>query len=280
MTSAAPRAPSRPGRFRRLLLLPRSMRSKLLIIVLVALLPLFIFSIATGLERQRVDGDNLLLAQNLAVLSMAGLLGLIAAWRGGDILIRQQIVNLSKTAQLLTSGDFTARATVTKRGGELDDLALSFNLMAEALQLEERIAVEMAEMNKALELAETIQTLLLPQREIKIEGLDIAAVYRPCRQLGGDAYDIVGLAADMVGFVMADISGHSVSSSLLMTAAHSVTRLLLSEAGSAPAAIITRLNDFFQEDLDRAGAFFSIFIGFSWVLGVASMDVPLPTPTP
>lgn len=25
---------------------------------------------------------------------------------------------------------------------------------------------------------------------------------------------------------------------------------------------------------------FSIFIGFSWVLGVANMDVPLPTPTP
>ncbi len=219
------------------------------------------FFIVVGIPVQGIlDASNALLARNLAVLSMAGLLGLIAAWRGGDILIRQQIVHLSKTAQLLSSGNFTARATVNERGGELDDLARSFNLMAEALQLEERLAVEMAEMNKELELAETIQTLLLPQREIKIMGLDIAAVYRPCHQLGGDAYDIVDLGAGMVAFVMADISGHSVSSSLLMTAAHSVTRLLLSDAGSTPASITTRLNTFFHEDLERAGAFFSIFI--------------------
>ncbi|GEM_PF-1555989 len=219
------------------------------------------FIIAVGVPVQGVlDDGNALLARNLAVLSMVGLLALIAAWRGADLLIRQKVLQLTYAAQSLRAGNLNARAQVSDDGGELDDLARTFNEMAEALQLEERMAVEMAQINKELEMAESMQVLLLPRLGISVDGLEIASVYRPCKQLGGDAYDVLQLASGTVAFVMADVSGHSVSSGLLMTAAHSVCRMLLEQPAATPALVLERLNAFFYDDLDRGGAFFSMFL--------------------
>jgi signal transduction histidine kinase/CheY-like chemotaxis protein len=63
-----------------------------------------------------------------------GLLALGAAWFGGEHFILRQVRLLSKAAKKFAGGDFQSRTGVAADGTELDDLARTFDSMAETLQ--------------------------------------------------------------------------------------------------------------------------------------------------
>ena len=88
-------------------------------------------------------------------------------------------------------------------------------------------------MSNALGLAHEVQQSLLPQKDPSLSGFDIAGASIYCDETGGDYYDFIetnrgghaGLAV-MVG----DVSGHGVSSALLMATA----RALIMQRSSMP----------------------------------------------
>ena len=49
-----------------------------------------------------------------------------------------------------------------------------------------------------------------PQEPPKIPGIDLASVYVPCFELGGDLYDFFPLPYDNLGLAIADVSGKGV----------------------------------------------------------------------
>jgi serine phosphatase RsbU (regulator of sigma subunit) len=119
--------------------------------------------------------------------------------------------------------------------------------------------VETARLSQQLEFAETVQRQLLPATDLKVPGLDIAVAYLASNQVGGDYYDVFDIAPHAVGAVIADVSGHSIASGLLMTAARSAVRLLVRHLVQ-PAKILHELNETLYRDLDQTDLLISLFL--------------------
>ena len=93
--------------------------------------------------------------------------------------------------------------------------------------------------------ARLTQQSLIPQKPPVLEGWDVAAVYRPVIQVGGDIYGWLRMADGRTLFWIADATGHGASAALLTTLAK-----LLFHHGSVehnmPTAIMQAVNDDFR----------------------------------
>ncbi|GIX42545.1 MAG: hypothetical protein KatS3mg129_2278 [Leptospiraceae bacterium] len=69
---------------------------------------------------------------------------------------------------------------------------------------------------KDLETAAEIQRNSLPELPSEIAGMQIAAGYKACRDVGGDFYDFYYHSENMISLVMADVSGKGVPAALFM----------------------------------------------------------------
>ncbi len=125
---------------------------------------------------------------------------------------------------------------------ELRLLSLFGNQVAIALENARlhREALEKQAMERDLELAATIQRDILPKSIPVIEGIEIAALSRPARQVGGD-YHAFFVRDRVVTTLVADVAGKSMPAALLVSALHAVVQLLFAE-GRDIAEIATELN--------------------------------------
>ncbi len=69
-------------------------------------------------------------------------------------------------------------------------------------------------MDKELEVARNIQTLLLPGTIQEIDGLQIHGAYEPCFEVGGDYFDIIPIDKNKTALVIADVSGKGAGAAL------------------------------------------------------------------
>lgn len=76
--------------------------------------------------------------------------------------------------------------------------------------------IRQAKIEKELELAHEMQSMLFPTKLPDDANLQIAAFYQPHAQVGGDYYDFIELNENEVLFCVADVSGKGVSAALLM----------------------------------------------------------------
>ncbi|MBM3221751.1 MAG: hypothetical protein FJZ38_24275 [Candidatus Rokubacteria bacterium] len=113
---------------------------------------------------------------------------------------------------------------------------------------------EVATLRHELETARVMQDALLPASIPSIEGLELAASLRPASNVGGDYYDVVPLGGGYLGLVIADVSGHGVSSAMMMTSFRMALLTELSRTFS-PAAAFRRINTLLHRDCDRARMF-------------------------
>ncbi|MFL6528867.1 MAG: PP2C family protein-serine/threonine phosphatase [Chthoniobacterales bacterium] len=100
-------------------------------------------------------------------------------------------------------------------------------------------------LERDLEAARLTQQSLIPQKAPALDGWDVAAVYRPVIQVGGDIYGWLRMADERTLFWIVDATGHGASAALLTTLAK-----LLFHHGSgehrSPAAIMRAVNDDFR----------------------------------
>lgn len=71
-------------------------------------------------------------------------------------------------------------------------------------------------LKREMKLAQEIQTKLLPEETPTLEGIDIAALNKPAKEVGGDYYDFLNLDTDKWGFCIGDITGKGMPAALLM----------------------------------------------------------------
>jgi phosphoserine phosphatase RsbU/P len=76
-------------------------------------------------------------------------------------------------------------------------------------------ARRLASLDHELAIARDIQASILPQAMPRLDGLRIAAVYRPMTSVAGDFYDFIDAGANRVGVLVADVSGHGVPAALI-----------------------------------------------------------------
>jgi serine phosphatase RsbU (regulator of sigma subunit) len=110
-------------------------------------------------------------------------------------------------------------------------------------------------MEKDLSFARDIQMSMLPESCPTIEGYHIAASSTPAREVSGDFFDFIDIDEGKIGFVIADVTGKSVSGALVMTAAKSVFRLL-SEEKLSVGDIMIRANKQIKKDITKAKGMF------------------------
>jgi phosphoserine phosphatase RsbU/P len=146
-------------------------------------------------------------------------------------------------------GVLAAADRETREGGigafeanELRLLSLFANQVAIALENARlhREALEKQAMERDLELAATIQRDILPKSIPQIEGIEIAALSNPARQVGGD-YHAFFAREGVITTLVADVAGKSMPAALLVSALHAVIQLLFAE-GRELGDIATELN--------------------------------------
>jgi sigma-B regulation protein RsbU (phosphoserine phosphatase) len=146
-------------------------------------------------------------------------------------------------------GVLAAADRETREGGigafeanELRLLSLFGNQVAIALENARlhRDALEKQAMERDLELAATIQRDILPKAIPQIDGIEIAALSRPARQVGGD-YHAFFVRDGVITALVADVAGKSMPAALLVSALHAVLQLLFAE-GRELGEIATELN--------------------------------------
>ncbi|MGD8760689.1 MAG: SpoIIE family protein phosphatase [Desulfobacteraceae bacterium] len=153
----------------------------------------------------------------------------------------------------LAKGDFSVRLKAPMKD-ERAQLIHAFNEIVPKIE-------EHMRMSNALGLAQEVQQSLLPQSEPSLAGFDIAGASIYCDETGGDYYDFIetnrggqaGLAV-----VVGDVSGHGVSSALLMATARALIMLRASMPGEA-AGIINDVNRHLSLDTAKTGNFMTFF---------------------
>jgi serine phosphatase RsbU (regulator of sigma subunit)/CHASE2 domain-containing sensor protein len=110
-------------------------------------------------------------------------------------------------------------------------------------------------MEKDLSFARDIQMSMLPSSCPTLEGYQIAASSTPAREVSGDFFDFIDIDEGKMGFVIADVTGKSVSGALVMTASKSVFRLL-SEDQLSVGEIMKRANLQIKKDITKAKGMF------------------------
>ena len=83
---------------------------------------------------------------------------------------------------------------------------------------------EARELEEQINMAAEVQQRMIPRTPPDVPWLDLAAVYVPCYQLGGDLYDFISLPYDNVGVAIADVSGKGVPASLIMASVRAALR--------------------------------------------------------
>lgn len=80
-----------------------------------------------------------------------------------------------------------------------------------------RQTIQKAQMQKELELAQTMQQMLFPNNLPKTDAIKVAAKYIPHQQVSGDYYDFLPLNIHEYVFCVADVSGKGIAAALLMS---------------------------------------------------------------
>ena len=116
------------------------------------------------------------------------------------------------------------------------------------------------QVKEALVQAEEIQQALIPANPVA-EGFDLAGKAIWCDETGGDYYDFIEggeWSQGKIGIAVGDVSGHGISSALLMTTARASLRERIRGEGG-PACIIPDVNKRVSNDIGDLGLFMTLF---------------------
>jgi sigma-B regulation protein RsbU (phosphoserine phosphatase) len=226
------------------------------IFVLASILPLILMAVLSyNKARMMLEMDPHQVIQSLLYLT-AFLLAVTLAVavilsRSFSTGIIDPIRRMEAAMAQVEKGDLTATVTVNSND-ELGTLGENFNQMTEGLQDRYRL-------RRSLDLAKEVQQNLLPVKNPRFSGLDIAGKSIYCDETGGDYFDFFDSAGhNTYGIVIGDVSDHGIPSALLMASARAFLRQRTALAGSI-ADIVGDVNRQLTRDVEDTGRFITLF---------------------
>jgi sigma-B regulation protein RsbU (phosphoserine phosphatase) len=219
-------------------------------------------ALALVYPREEVLLPALKLQREMFVLGGVGLLALFGAIFLVARSISKPIAQLSIAAQEVAAGNLNQRLDIVAGSEEVRNLANSFRKMTRDLKMRmqelEYTTTVQQRLEGELSAARTIQMSLLPKRFPAFpdrQEIDLHAIVKPARAVGGDFYDYYFIDADTMCLVIADVAGKGVAAALFMA----VTKTLLkanSVQAMDPAEMLTRVNDELNDE--STGMFVSL----------------------
>ncbi len=161
--------------------------------------------------------------------------------------------NIIQVLRNIKNGNFKSRVLVTSND-EIGYTGDVINAMSRGLEERDRI-------RRSLTMAKEIQQNLVPRKNISVDGLNLAGRSVYCDETGGDYYDFISVEADdypVTGVAVGDVSGHGISSALLMATVRASLRQRATIPGSA-AQVITDVNALLAQDVEYSGDFMTLF---------------------
>ncbi len=141
-----------------------------------------------------------------------------------------------------------------------------------------RTKFEKEQMDAELRNAESVQRFLLPKSLPEVSGYHIAARCFTTEGPGGDYYDFIELDTGRIVIVLADVSGHSVSASLIACLVRGSIRASC-EYTDTPAEILFKANQHLIRDIPH-GMFVTVFLAIldiePMMLTYSNAGSPLP----
>jgi len=157
------------------------------------------------------------------------------------------IVGLSRAVNRLSwgttavrEGDFSVRIPVRRRD-QVGDLQRSFNEMAANLETLVAATAQKELLEKELELARSLQQSLLPGDLPAGDGIEFATLFEPSAAIGGDYFDVLRTSERELAVIIADVSGHGLSTGLRMAMLKAALLILIEETRE-PEEILRRLD--------------------------------------
>jgi len=162
----------------------------------------------------------------------------------------RRVMKIVDAFRRLAQGDFSVRLNFRLKD-ERNQMITTFNEIVPKLE-------EHLRMSTALGVAQEVQQSLLPKDDPTLQGFDISGSSVYCDETGGDYYDFINIDQDRLAVVVGDVSGHGVSSALLMATARALIMLRASMPGQA-AGIINDVNKHLSLDSYHTGNFMTFF---------------------
>jgi serine phosphatase RsbU (regulator of sigma subunit)/anti-sigma regulatory factor (Ser/Thr protein kinase) len=166
---------------------------------------------------------------------------------------QQEIIGV---VQLLNKkgGPFTSRDERLLTAMAAQAAILIENARLYAQEIQQRL------INQELETARAIQKSFLPQEIPQYAGWDIAAFWRPVREVAGDFYDLYPLPDGRLAVVVADVSGKGVPGALFMALSVTVLRFAMG-LNFTPGELLDRANQAIISD-QQSKMFATAFVGY------------------
>lgn len=122
----------------------------------------------------------------------------------------------------------------------------------------EKALLDNAQMVLEMEVGKKIQHALLPERPPALPGVGIAGNFVAAYHVGGDYYDYFQRGPNGIDLAIADVTGHSIGSALIMAEARGLLHSLYTTDISV-ADILRSLGRLLYDDLTKAELFVTIF---------------------
>jgi len=106
-------------------------------------------------------------------------------------------------------------------------------------------AIEGARIAEQMRLAGIVQRRMIPEKAPLVPGLDVAATYIPCFDVGGDLYNFHQTGDDCIVVAIADVIGKGIPAALMMSSFRGAVQAYADTEGpqkGAPKDIINKIN--------------------------------------
>ncbi len=108
-----------------------------------------------------------------------------------------------------------------------------FNDVSDIVELEDTVYMQYEKMKRDLLFARGLQTSLLPV-DNDLGPLHLSYIFKPCETLGGDFLDFYRIDRQNIAFIIADVSGHGITSSMFTMFLYS----MLNREEKSPALLL------------------------------------------
>jgi sigma-B regulation protein RsbU (phosphoserine phosphatase) len=102
--------------------------------------------------------------------------------------------------------------------------------------------IERERVKAEIDAANRIQAALLPLDAPRVAGASVASHYRAATEIGGDYFDFLPQKSGEIGIAFGDVSGHGLTSGIVMAMAKSAL-LVQVDVDSSPRAVLSALNE-------------------------------------
>ena len=196
------------------------------------------------------------------ILTLGGALATLATLR-----MTKPIQDLSLVMQKIQEGNLNLRYQRDSLGFEINVLGDIFNEMVDTVLQQKHVAeeerVKREVFERELKLGRHVQHQLLPQGMPKYPGVDLAEIYVPAIEVGGDFYDVFVREKDeppKLALAVADASGKGLQACFYSLGVRNMLRTYTQAYGDIGKAM-SAANDLFTVDSGDSGMFVTVLAG-------------------